>query len=251
MCLVVCAWQQHPRYRLIIAANRDEQHARPAAAMQWWADQPQVLAGRDLQAGGTWLAVSRSGRFATVTNYREHQHDRPARQSRGKLVSEFVAGNDAPLAYSTALNGSDFAGFSLLTATASSLCYTTNRADPPRELDAGIYGLSNATLDTPWPKLLRCRSALQDLIKRDAINPSALLSLLADTTPAAVKDFDDDLPVELARAVSAPFIRTDRYGTRCTSIVLVENSGDTLVVERRFDAGGRVTGEDQFRFETS
>lgn len=249
MCLVLVAWQKHARYRLIIAANRDEQHARPAAAMQWWPDQPQVLAGRDLQAGGTWLALSRSGRFATVTNYREHKHTRPARLSRGKLVSDFVTGDAAPLAYSEKLDGANFAGFSLLTATATSLCYTTNRDDPARTLDAGTYGLSNATLDTPWPKLLRCRGGLDELIERDAVNPTTLLALLADTTPAAVKDFDENLPIELARAVSAPFIKTETYGTRCTTIVLVEHSGDSLVIERRFNAHGQVTGDNEFRFK--
>jgi uncharacterized protein with NRDE domain len=249
MCLVVFAWQQHPRLRLIVAANRDEQHARPAAPMQWWPDRPQVLAGRDLQAGGSWLAASRNGRFATVTNYREHVHARPARLSRGQLVSDFVAGDEAPLDFSKKLNGDDFAGFSLLTANDSALCYTTNREDAPRELGAGVYGLSNATLDTPWPKLRRCREGLAGLIERDAVNPTSLLALLADTTPAAVRDFDESLPIELARAVSAPFIRTDSYGTRCTSVVLVEHSGATLVVERRFNANGQVTGENEFRFK--
>lgn len=250
MCLVVFAWQRHPRYRLILVANRDEQHARPTSAIEWWPDQPDLLAGRDLQAGGTWLATSRSGRLATVTNFREHQHAKPARLSRGKLVTDFVTGGEAPLAYSQAIAGADYAGFSLLTANADSLGYTTNREDSPRLLGAGVYGLSNATLDTPWPKLLRCRIALGELLERDAINPTALMKLLADTTPAAVKDLDDSLPVDLAKAVSAPFIRTDTYGTRCTTVVLVEHDGDTLVMERRFDAPGRITGENQFQFKS-
>ncbi|MGB5353380.1 MAG: NRDE family protein [Woeseia sp.] len=250
MCLVVFAWHRHPRYSLILVANRDEQHARPAAAMQWWPDQPDILAGRDLQAGGTWLALSRSGRFATVTNYREHVHTKPARLSRGKLVTDFVADDAAPLEFSQKLRGADYAGFSLLTADSEALCYTTNRDDPARLLDAGVYGLSNATLDTPWPKLLRCRDGLNALLERDAVNPSTLMSLLADTAPAPVKDLDDNLPVEFARAVSAPFIRTEQYGTRCTTVVLVEKSGTTLVIERRFDAAGRTTGDSQFQFRS-
>ncbi len=248
MCLIVFAWQRHPRYRLILAANRDELHARPSAAMHWWPDQPNVLAGRDLQAGGTWLAVSRSGRVATVTNFREHFHAMPAKRSRGKLVSDFVSGDQAPLQYSQHLEGKEFAGFSLLTVDADALCYTTNRDDPARELEPGVFGLSNATLDTPWPKLARCRTGLERLLEQDLVNPSTLMRLLADTTPAAVKDLDDSLPVELARAVSAPFIRTEQYGTRCTSVVLISYDGHALVTERRFDAAGRTVGDDQFRF---
>ncbi|MBT8085579.1 MAG: NRDE family protein [Woeseia sp.] len=250
MCLIVFAWQQHPRCKLVLVANRDEQHARPAAPMGWWPDQPNVLAGRDLQAGGTWLGISRSGRFAVVTNYREYFRAPPAKLSRGKLVRDFVVGDKTPLAFSQGLNGDDFAGFSLLTADNESLCYTTNREDPPQLLAAGVYGLSNATLDTPWPKLTRSRDGLHKLLERDEINPNSLMNLLADTTPAAVKDIDDELPVDLARAVSAPFIKTETYGTRCTSVVLVENDGSVLVAERRFDASGNRSGENQYLFNT-
>lgn len=248
MCLVVFAWRCHSRYRLVVAANRDELHARPADALHWWPDRPSLLAGRDLQAGGTWLGVSRTGRFATVTNYRERFRSAPSKRTRGELVTNFIAGAAPPLAYSQALDGNDYAGFSLLTADRDSLCYASNRGDAARLLEPGVYGLSNAALDTPWPKLVRCRAALATLLERSEPGPTALLQLLSDTTPAPVRDLDDSLPVELARAVSAPFIKSERYGTRCSTVVLLGTDERALVVERRFDSEGRQCGDRQFRF---
>lgn len=248
MCLVVFAWRAHPRYPFIVAANRDELHARPAEAMHWWPDEPGILAGRDLQAGGTWLAVGRDGRFATVTNFRERFRSARGKESRGRLVRDFVASNDAPLDFAASLDADRYAGFCLLAADRDGLGYTSNRDDATRLLEPGIYGLSNSTLDTPWPKLVRCRDGLAKLLESDEPGPTALLSLLADTTPAPVRDLDDSLPLDLARAVSAPFIKTDRYGTRCTTVVMLDADGHALVTERRFDPDGRARGDSQYRF---
>lgn len=250
MCLVVLAWRSHPRYRLIVAANRDEFFARPATAMQWWRDRPDILAGRDLQAGGTWLGVGRSGHFATLTNYREPQRPRYHKHSRGELVADYIDDSRRPLDYAGNLKGERYAGFSLLVADADSLVCVSNRDAPARALDAGVYGLSNAALDTPWPKLVRCRNGLHELLQRDAVNPAALMRMMADTTPAPVKDMDEHLPFAMARAVSAPFIRTPDYGTRCTTVVLADYDGHVQVQERRFDASGQPSGEDQFDFDT-
>ncbi|HZW59574.1 MAG TPA: NRDE family protein [Woeseiaceae bacterium] len=250
MCLIVFAWQRHPRYRLILAGNRDELYRRPTGDMQWWPDAPSLLAGRDLQAGGTWLAIGRNGRFATVTNYRESMRTETRRRSRGELVSRFVTGTNSPTAYCADISGSDYAGFSLLTSDIDTLYYASNRDPARRTLDAGIYGLSNAALDTPWPKVVRCRRALAELIARDAVNPNALFTLLADTRPAPTEDVPEgDLPFPLARAVSAPFIRTRDYGTRCTTVVLVGVDDNVLVAERRFDANGERCGDAEFRFK--
>lgn len=253
MCLIVFAWRTHPSYRLILAGNRDEQYLRPSDSMHWWPDAPDVLAGRDLQAGGTWLAISRSGRFATVTNYRESGGEamraRPGRKSRGELVARFVNGGPPPAEYCGGIAGDDYTGFSLLVADRESLWYTSNRDENRAALDAGVYGLSNASLDTPWPKLRRCRDGLGDLIAHDAINPGALFTLLADTRPAPVAEIPSDgLPFEMARAISAPFIRTEAYGTRCTTVVLIGNDDKVLVCERRFDDQGRKSGDSEFRF---
>lgn len=248
MCLVICAWQRHPRYRLIVAANRDEFHARPAAAMDWWPDAPDVLAGRDLQAGGTWLGLNRAGRFGTVTNFREQLLERPKKRSRGELVSGYLRGDAAARDHLDGIDPDAYAGYCLLLAEHDSLIYASNRDTPARLLEPGVYGLSNASLDTPWPKLVRTRDALARLVDKDSVNPAALFRLLADDTPAPVGTLDDSLPFAMARAVSAPFIRTETYGTRCTTVVLVEQDGTTLVCERRFDASGRAAGDSEFRF---
>lgn len=247
MCLIAFAWRRHPRYRLILAANRDELYERPAQPMHWWPDRREVLAGRDLQAGGTWLALDRDGRFATVTNFREEFRAHPGKRSRGELVTGFVSGDEPPLHYAQRLEGERYAGFSLLLAAGDEFAYVTNRGDDARLLGPGVYGLSNATLDTPWSKVLRSRAGLTGLIERDAVTPAALLRLLSDERPAPAKELGDDLPFALARAVSAPFICTERYGTRCTTVVLQEYDGRTEVQERRYNSRGKTAGEDRFR----
>lgn len=251
MCLVVLAWRRHPRWRLVVAANRDELHDRPAAPMAWWPERPGLLAGRDLQAGGTWLGVGPGGRFGTVTNFRERYRAALENRSRGELVTNFVDGGLDLLGYAAQLDNADYAGYSLLASDGEQLGYWSNRGDAPRLLDAGIYGLSNAALDTPWPKLLRSRDALQDLLAGEDLTLAALAGLLADTTPAAARDLDPNLPTDLARAVSAPFIRNERYGTRCTTALLIAKDGETQVLERRFDSDGQQTGETRFRLPPS
>ncbi|MEX1267133.1 MAG: NRDE family protein [Woeseia sp.] len=249
MCLIVFAWQSHPDYRLILAGNRDELHRRPAQAMGWWPDAQNVLGGRDLQAGGTWLAINRNGRLAAVTNYRENPGSRKQPHSRGELVSDFVRGKKPPGSWCNDIPADDYAGFCLLAADNDSLCYTSNRTNGTTLLDAGIYGLSNASLDTPWPKLVRCRDRLAALIDENRVNPGVLFELLADTTPAPAGQVDNEhLPFDVARAVSAPFIRTRDYGTRCTSVLLVSHDGRALVTERRYDRDGHPAGESEFRF---
>lgn len=249
MCLVVFAWHSHADYKLVLAANRDEFHERPAQDLDWWPDRPAILAGRDLQAGGTWLAAGKTGRFATVTNYRERQTPHSKAKSRGELVAEFVAGSDPARAHLAAIDGSKYAGFSLLGADRDTLFYVSNRGDELTELDAGVYGLSNASLDTPWPKLLRTRDALSQMLAAGAVDESALLRLLADREPARVADIDaGDLPFEFARAVSAPFITTERYGTRCTSVLLWDYEDRISLAEMRFDSAGNPSGESRFSF---
>jgi uncharacterized protein with NRDE domain len=252
MCLLVFAWRFHPKYRLILAANRDELYRRPTQEMHWWPDAPSVLAGRDLQAGGSWLGISRGGRLAAVTNYREELQKRPPGKSRGELVSGFVGGQESALRYCKDLKADAYSGFSLLANDEDTMCFMSNRGDATRILDPGVYGLSNAKLDTPWPKLVRCRTALAALIEHDAVNPNALLQLLADTRPAPASEIDNEhLPFDVARAVSAPFIMTETYGTRCTTVVLIDNDGRALVMERRFDDAGKKSGDSEFRFDTS
>jgi uncharacterized protein with NRDE domain len=257
MCLIALAWQAHPRYRLVLGANRDEFHDRPAAALGWWHDQPAVLGGRDLQAGGSWLAFGRTGRLAMVTNYREDLQPQAGVRSRGELVAGFVTGSGSPEQFARTLEGSNYAGFSVLAASfagrGDSLAYVSNRGDSARTLPPGIYGLSNASLDTPWPKVLRSKARLATLLEAPVVNPAALLDLLADREPGSDDDIADviadDLPPQALRAIAAPFVVMHEYGTRCSTVVLVEASGHVMVVERRFDRAGEPSGESQIEFD--
>jgi len=249
MCLIVLAWRAHPAWPLIVAANRDEFHRRPAEPLHSWPDAPQVVAGRDLEAGGTWLAASRDGRFATVTNYRENLEVQTGQRSRGALVTDFVTTGSTPLAFARSIDAERYAGFSLLAATPASIAYVSNRGDPPRALAAGIYGLSNASLDTPWPKVVRSRKRLEALIGRDGVTADSLFELLADREPEEeVGTPARDLPPAEARAVSAPFIVTPEFGTRCSTVLLLGGNGEMQLHERRFDAEGRATGESSMGF---
>ncbi len=249
MCLIVFAWKSHPGYQLILAANRDEFHQRPSQELHYWPDNPDVLAGRDLQAGGTWLATHRSGRFATVTNYREYAKTEGTPRSRGTLVTDFVTGDASASSFAETIDGEYFAGFSLLAADGDDLYYVSNRGDQPTRLDPGVYGLSNASLDTPWPKVLRSRDALNTLVDSDSINATSLFRLMANRTCAPISDVETDhLPFELARALTAPFIVSPDYGTRCSTVMLWSNDGKVELSERRFDALGNPGGESRFSF---
>jgi len=250
MCLVVFAWQTHPRYRLILAGNRDEAHRRPTQDAHWWPDNESILAGRDLQAGGTWLAVGKAGRFATVTNFHEGQTGRVGRKSRGALVTGFVAASESAEVYGSAVAYDEYAGFSLLISDGDAMSYLSNRDDLEAKLDPGIYGLSNASLDTPWSKVVRARSTLESLIDSDSINETELMRILADRTTASVDDVQaGGLPFDIARALTAPFIVAPDYGTRSSSTVLWGKDGVIEFCERRFDPSGKTTGESRFRFQ--
>ena len=250
VCLVVVGWQQHVDYPLIVAGNRDEFHKRPTESANWWPDQPDVLGGRDLQAGGTWLALHKCGRFATVTNYRDAEPPSAKNRSRGHLVTEFLGSALSPEQYLETIDGSKYAGFNLLVSDGDSLAWLSNRGDGVKVLPAGIYGLSNALLDSPWHKVRRAKSRLADLIDSDNINETQLLRLLNDREKAPVSQVESDrLPFDTAHAISAPFIVLPDYGTRSSSVALLKGSNRWRLQERRFDAGGNKVGESVFRFD--
>lgn len=256
MCLLVAAWRSHPRYRLVVAANRDEFHARPAAPLGWWPDEPRVLAGRDLQAAGTWMGVARSGRVGVVTNFRDLENPPSAdAPSRGMLVTRFLTGATSPKEYLDDLGGSAsrYAGFNLLVGGPRTLYYFSNRdGAQPRALGPGTYGLSNAWLDAPWPKLVKSRARLAELVAGRDVPPEALFELLADREPADPDEVPDTgLPPDWERALSAPFVVHERYGTRCSTLLFVGRDGRTAVHERRFDASGRQTGSTRLEFASA
>jgi uncharacterized protein with NRDE domain len=251
MCLLVLAWRCHPRYQLVVAANRDEYHARPAAPLAAWPDLPGVTGGRDLQACGAWFAVDAKRRFGIVTNFREFGRRRSSAPSRGGLIPAYLAGSDSPGATLRAMetDAPGYTGFNLLLGDADSLWYASNRADQfARELPPGIYGLSNEFLDTPWPKLVRVRERFTHLLASAAADDRAtlvarLLEMLSDRETAPLESPPaGDLSPEWARKLSAPFVLDPEYGTRCSTILTVDDSGLALV-ERRFDAEGRECGQ--------
>ena len=248
MCLIVFAWQQHRECPFLLAANRDEQHARPAAPMEWWPDSESVLGGRDLQAGGTWLALAQNGRFACVTNYREQPPGDTTLRSRGELVADFVAGNESALDYAEALRGDRYAGFSLLVMDAKELVYVSNREADARVLSPGVYGLSNAALDTPWPKLVATRTAMSELLGASSPTLDSLLGIVLERSAASPNSTTDDLPTDLTQIMSTPFIVGDSYGTRCSTAVLYRDDGHAEVLERRFASGGAPDGESRIVF---
>jgi len=252
MCLVVVALAAHPRYSLAVAANRDEFHARAALPAHWGERPPyaDVLAGRDVVAGGTWMGVRRDGRWALVTNVRDGRGDDPDAPSRGGLVPDIL--NAAPAVALAALDAkaATYNGFNLLAGDTDSTTWMSNRAPRTQALAHGMHGLSNARLDMPWPKLTRTKSAVAAWAARGDDDLGPVFAALADRTQA----LDGDLPatgVSLARErlLSAPFIVSADYGTRCSTVLAVTPGGVARFVERSFDARGNTTCEVEFEFE--
>lgn len=250
MCLAVVALDRHQRYGLVVAANRDEFHARPTAPAAWWDDS--LLAGRDLEAGGTWLGVTRAGRFALLTNVREpHRVDRGA-PSRGALVPE-VLRDAAPVHDALARvrdRGARHNGFNLLAGDSGEAAWTSNRADGVVALAAGVHGLSNALLDAPWPKVLRIEAAVSAWLATGGDDPEPLFGALGDRRLADDAELPSTgVPLEWERVLSAPFIVSERYGTRSSTVVTVDRGGHVRFVERSFDASGNPSGEVAHHFD--
>jgi uncharacterized protein with NRDE domain len=241
MCLVVVALHASPQWPFVLAANRDERHARPASAAAWWRDRPSVLGGRDLEAGGTWLAVDLRGRAAAVTNVRDGSGRQGAR-SRGDLVTEFVAGAIAAPDYANtaSVEGSQFGPFNLLVFDGAELYYASNRA-PALPLGPGVHAYSNAPHGTEWPKVVSARARAAALLSSP--DPLAgLFSLLAER---------DDRPPPAERYRHEHFVVGRDYGTRCSTVLVVDSNGHAQFAERSFDADARLIGEviETFRVE--
>jgi uncharacterized protein with NRDE domain len=226
----------HPAYQLILAANRDEFYERPTASLDYWSDHPDVLAGRDLKGNGTWLGVTRSGRLAAVTNYREPAPPRENAPSRGILISDFLTGNSSPERYLKAVSkkGKAYNGFNVVAGDPSGLYYYSNRASRVRQLQPGLYGISNHLIDTAWPKIQRGKDLLQgQLCGREKIDIEKIWKILADRWLPADKALPDTgVGLEWERILAPLFISSPDYGTRSSSIVLLEYSGRITFMER-------------------
>lgn len=240
MCLILFAFKRHPEYPLIVAANRDEFFQRPTAAAEYWQDQPDILAGRDLQAGGTWLGVNRAGQFAAVTNVRDgHEpQDRPG--SRGELVSQNLSRPTQHALQTAQQNQEHYNGFNLISGNADQLHYFSNRTQKaPQKLNSGIYGLSNAELDTSWPKVDSAKTELNTIIKsaKSATQLQVqLLDMMANDQQAPVEQLPQTgIGEEWETLLSSRFILSENYGTRATTIVLFHQSGRINFLEQGFD----------------
>lgn len=253
MCLILLAWRAHADYPLVVAANRDEFFARRTAAADFWDDAPQVLAGRDLEAGGTWLGATRTGRFAALTNFRDPARNKAGVPSRGQLVSRFLTGMQSPEDYLHELESgaARYNGFNLVFGDRGGLWCFSNCGEGERQLAPGVYGLSNHLLDTPWPKVARGKSALSAAL-RALPDDQPLFDLLRDDSIAP----DDLLPrtgisLEWERLLSAAFISTASYGTRSATVLLMKASGEARFVEQTFLPGASPGERREFAFAVS
>jgi uncharacterized protein with NRDE domain len=239
MCLILLACNAHPRYRLILAANRDEFFARPTAPARFWDDAPQLLGGRDLKENGTWLGITRNGRIAALTNYRDPRSERKDAPSRGGLVSGYLSGSMPFEEYKALLcrEGGSYNGFNLIFGDEERLCWFSNRGGEPQLLRPGIHGLSNHLLDTPWPKVSQGKKALEFLVDQGkTIQPEALFTILADRT--IVPDHllpDTGVGIELERVLSPLFISAPNYGTRSSTVILIDREERVTFIERGFN----------------
>lgn len=238
MCIILFAWQQHPDYPLVVAANRDEFHHRPAEAARWRGD---LLCGLDLAAGGTWLGMTRAGRFAAVTNFREPIQDRtPGNRSRGMLPLGFLESDDSPQHWLARLQPEQeqYGGFNLVVSDGDSLWYMGNRGAEPQPVAPGIHALSNGLLDTEWPKTRRGKQLMGEALEHGA-NMDALLAILADDhVPDDEALPDTGVGVELERLVAPIFIQSAAYGTRASTAVRLHRNGGFDFIEQRWQPGG-------------
>ena len=241
MCLILFAYDIHPRYRLVLAANRDEFYERPAAPLHFWEDHPQILAGRDLKQMGTWLGVTRKGRLAAITNFRDPKGIKPVAPSRGDLVADFLKGDRGPVDYVQEIGaGADaYNGFNLLIGDRDGLYYASNRGVGFRSLEPGIYGLSNHLLDTPWPKVKSGVSCLESLVKAE---DAALFSGLEELLQNQETPPDDQLPdtgvgLMWERMLASIFISSLTYGTRCSSLLTIARTGQIRFKEMSWVQG--------------
>jgi uncharacterized protein with NRDE domain len=253
MCLILFAYKTSPRWPLILASNRDESYARPTQSAGFWKDSSDLLAGRDLDKGGTWLGLTKRGRFAAVTNYREAAAQPNYPKSRGVLVENFLRGRVQSLDYLEQIRSEQhlYAGFGCLLGDLSNLYFYSNRSDEIEGVQAGVHGLSNAFLNTPWPKLEKGKQQLHRLITAESsLSSEVLLEMLADRETFEL----DQLPQtgidsHREKILSSKFIAVDeRYGTKSSTVIMVHESGDVHFVERSFGPWGHLIGESNFKF---
>ncbi|MEP5613001.1 MAG: NRDE family protein [Cyclobacteriaceae bacterium] len=251
MCLIVFAYNTHPEYKLILAANRDEFYDRPTTTADWWEDHSNVLAGRDLKAKGTWMGVDKKGRFAAVTNYRDISNIREDVKSRGDLPVDFLLNGHSSTAYSEQVlnNADEYNGFNLLVLD-EEMTHLSNYENKVNRLDSGIHGLSNALLDTSWPKVDRAKEHFRGKIAND-FELDDLIRIMQDEEVASDDALPETgLPLDMERAVSAMCIRTPNYGTCCSTAITIDYDGNVEFAEKSYPVGGREDKMVKHSFQT-
>jgi uncharacterized protein with NRDE domain len=244
MCLILFAWQMHADYPLVLAANRDEFYRRPTLPLAPWQDAQEIIGGRDLTAGGGWLACNTNGRFAAITNVRQGLQPQAGAKSRGQLITNYLKNNEQPIEFIENIEPESYDGFNLLVGNRQELYYYSNRNNvQPERLQSGIYGLSNHRLDTPWPKVVRAKKAFAAAL--DTLPaPEPFFQLLADRTLAPDQDLPQTgIPLAVEQMLSAIFIASPDYGTRASTLLLAHRDGHFSMMERSFGANGEVLGE--------
>ena len=252
MCLIAFNTNQHKKYKLILIANRDEFYPRPTASAEFWDDYPYVLGGRDLESLGTWMGISQSGRIAALTNYRDPTLERKRSTSRGDLVADYLIGAESTINYLDHLikTASDYNGYNLVTGTADQLYYYSNQIDQYYKLDPGTYGLSNHLLNTPWPKVVSIKDKLENYLNtHENVLANDLFHILIDKTKAKDSELPDTgVSLELEKELSPIFIQKENYGTRASTVLLVDYNNNVNFIERTFNSG-ELKKENSFTFK--
>jgi len=250
MCLILFGYKVSKKYPLIFAANRDEFYHRPTVPMQFWKESPSILAGKDLEQGGTWFGLHKNGHFAALTNFRDPSTVNPNAPSRGEIIIDFLGSNALPEPYfnETAIKPSGYNGFNLLLGNKENLFWFSNLKNTIEKIQPGIHGLSNRFLDTPWPKVTSGKAAMAKIIKKP-ITLESLFSILTDqSVPEDTKLPHTGVSLEWERILSSVFIQNDTYGTRSSTVMLVDETGNLEVSERTYDPKNRQEYKDQTFF---
>lgn len=256
MCLITFAYQNHPKYNLILAGNRDEFYGRPTRKAQFWSEEgyPDILAGKDLKGGGTWLGVHKDGRWGTLTNYRDPSIQKEDPPTRGELVTDYLKSGRSAMDYlqDVTQKADEYNGFNLLLWDTKGFYHYSNQSKKVINISHGIHGISNALLDTPWPKLTSANRQLAEVIQEEEISKEKLFELLKDETKAAEEHLPvTGIPKDLEKAVSSIFIKTENYGSRCSTVLLIDKEGNIDFTERSYEPGTtKLKSEQHFRFSS-
>ncbi|MDN4608795.1 NRDE family protein [Sporosarcina highlanderae] len=241
MCLINFHYQEHPIYKLIVAANRDEFYQRPTAPAHFWEDKPHLLAGRDLSQHGTWLGITKNGRFAALTNFRDHSEQKKDFRSRGEIVTGYLDSTASPDEFLKYLQQKrlEYAGFNVIVGTADELFYYSNIENEVKKISPGTHGLCNHFLNTPWPKVVKGKMGVQEIVEQNrVIQTDELFDVLQDAEPFPDEQLPDTgVGAQLERALSSLFIKSEGYGTRSSTVLLIDMENNVTFVERIYRDG--------------